>query len=294
MDRKICLITGANSGIGKAACVQMLQKGYSVVMACRNEKRGRQALEDVIKQSGSNAAELLILDMSLQSSIKRAAQQYMAKYDTLDVLISNAAAFDMSQKELVKTPEGIESIWATNHLGPVLLVDELLEPLKKSGQGRIITVASQGLVMHPLLKVDIMDPEFEKRHFSVAKAYYQSKLAQVMYTYWLAEKLKDTGITVNCIRVTNVRVDVSRYPNISKAAKLAYSIKSKKSIAPEKMAETYVWLATAPELNTTTGKYFGHHNDNVNSSPYSRDEQQITALMERTYEYFKQRRNEVV
>lgn len=288
MDKKVCMITGANSGIGKAACVQMMKKGYHVVMACRSIQRGAEALEDVKRQSGSNAAELLVVDMSLQSSIRKAVREFKAKHEALDVLISNAAAFDLSQKAPVKTAEGIESVWAANQLGPVLLVDELLDSLKNSPQARIIIVASQGLVMHPSLKVDIDDPEFEKRRYKVSKPYYQSKLAQVMYTYWLADKLKDTDITVNCVRVTSVKIDINRYPNLSKVAKLAYSVKSKKSISPEQMAETYVWLATEPELDRVTGKYFDHHNQTVDSSAYSKEPQQIEAVMKRTYEYFSQ------
>ncbi len=238
MDKKICLITGANSGIGKAASLQMLQKGYYVVMACRDEERGNEALLDAIKQSGSDAAELLVIDMALQSSVRSAARVFKERHGTLDVLISNAAAFDVSQKVPLKTAEGIETIWATNHLGPVLLVDELTEPLRRSGSARILTVASQGLVLHPGLRVDLDDPESEKRPFHVSKAYYQSKLAQVMFTYWLADKLKLEGITVNCVRVTNVKIDINRYPNLSHIAQWAYAIKSKKSISPEQMAET--------------------------------------------------------
>jgi NAD(P)-dependent dehydrogenase (short-subunit alcohol dehydrogenase family) len=180
MNAKVCLITGANAGIGKAASVKMLQKGYHVVMACRSAERGRYALEEVKKQSGSEAAELLVMDMSLQSSICEAVQEFRAKHNALDVLISNAAAFDITQKTAIKTSEGIESVWATNHIGPVLLIDKMLDLLRNSEQGRIITVASQGLIMHPLLKVDLDDPEFKKRHYSVSKAYYQSKLAQVI------------------------------------------------------------------------------------------------------------------
>ena len=288
MDTKVCLITGANSGIGKAASVQMLQNGYHVVMACRSERRGKEAMDEAKRQSGSDAVELLVVDMSLQSSIRQAAREFKAKHNMLDVLISNAAAFDLSQKTPMKTAEGIESVWATNQLGPVLLVDELMQPLKNSPQGRIITVASQGLVVHPRMMVDIDDPEFEKRRFSISKAYYQSKLAQVMYTYWLADKLKDTNITVNCVRVTSVKVVISRYPNLSKIAKMAYSVKSKKSISPEQMAKAYVWLATEPELGRVTGKYFDHHNQTVDSSAYSKEPQQIEALMKRTYEYFSQ------
>jgi NAD(P)-dependent dehydrogenase (short-subunit alcohol dehydrogenase family) len=287
MNQKTYLITGANSGIGKAACVQILKKGYRVVMACRSEERGRKAMEDAMRQSGSGAAELLIVDMSLMSSVRSAAREFREKHGALDVLISNAASFDISQKAPVKTAEGIESIWAANHLGPVLLADELLEPLKKSVQGRIITVASQGLVIHPFLKIDIEDPEFERRVFSVPKAYYQSKLAQVMYTYWMAERLKDTRVTVNCIRVTNVKVDISRYPGLSTISRLAYNVKSKKAISPEEMAETYLWLAEAPELCMVTGKYFDHHRREAESSRHSKDAENFGQLIKKTYGYLK-------
>jgi len=116
---KTCLITGANAGIGKAAAVQMAQKGYRVIMACRSVERGQSALFDVKKQSGSSDVSLLTVDMSLQSSIRHMARQFYETYDALDVLISNAAAFDISQKQAIKTAEGIESVWATNHLGPI-------------------------------------------------------------------------------------------------------------------------------------------------------------------------------
>jgi NAD(P)-dependent dehydrogenase (short-subunit alcohol dehydrogenase family) len=98
----------------------------------------------------------------------------------LDVLIHNAATFDIRQKERVLTEEGIEKVWATNHVGPVLLTDLLLPAVKRSEQGRIITISSKGLISYPFLRVDLADAEFARRKFSVQKAYYQSKLAQVM------------------------------------------------------------------------------------------------------------------
>ncbi len=286
MDKKICLITGANAGIGKAAAVQLAAQGCHVVMVCRDSERGQQALEDVRKAGGNGSAELMIADMSLQSSIRELAEAY--PYDKLDVLISNAAAFDLAQKLPQKTAEGIESVWATNHIGPVLLVDLFLERLKSSGQGRILTVASQGLVMHPGLKIRFDDPEFEKGGFSVAKAYYHSKLAQVMYTFWLANELSGTGVTANCIRVTNVKVDVSRYPGLSRLAKFAYSIKSKKSISPEEMAKTYVYLALSEDVDGVTGRYYDHHQKPVEPSAYSCDKTEAAKLMELTRTYIRQ------
>ena len=288
MDKKICMITGANAGIGKAAAIQIAQKGFHVVMVCRDEKRGQQALEEVKQKSGSDFVELMVADMSLQSSIRQMAQLFTSKYDRLDVLISNAAAFDMAQKKPAVTKEGIESVWATNHIGPVLMIKLLMEPLKKSPQGRILTVASQGLMLHPFLKVDLIDPEYQKRKFDMASAYYQSKLAQVMYTYWLSNQLKDSNITVNCIRVTNVAIDINRYPNLSKLHRFAYSIKSKKSITPEEMAETYTYLTTSSTVDKVTGKYYDQYRKQVQSSKYSCDKDNIENVINLTMSYIKE------
>ena len=287
MTQKICIITGANSGIGKAAAIQIAQKGYRVIMACRNQERGEAALQDVKQQSGSDAVELMLVDMSSQASIRAFADAYLAKYDVLDVLIQNAAMFDINQKEIVFTDEGIERVWATNHIGPVLLDSLLLDALKRSEQGRIITISSKGLVVYPFLKINLEDPEFRNRKFSVQKAYYQSKQAQVMYTYWLAEKLKDTAVTVNAIRVTNVQIDVdARYPMQNKWLRKMYSMKSKFSITPAQMAETYTYLATSPEVATTTGTYYDDPKHTVSSNGYSKKPENIEALMELTMRYF--------
>ena len=286
MKQKTCIITGANSGIGKEAAVQIAQKGYRVIMACRSQARGEAALQDVRRESGSNDVELMLLDMSLQSSIRAFAEAFLAKYEVLDVLIHNAAMFDIRQKERVLTEEGVEKVWATNHVGPVLLTDLLLPAVQRSEQGRIITISSKGLVSYPFLQVDLADPEFARRKFSVQKAYYQSKLAQVMYTYWLAERLGDTAVTVNSIRVTNVRIDVdARYPNMPKLARKAYALKSKSAISPAEMAQTYTYLATSPEVSRTTGAYFDDPEHIVQSSKYSRDKRNIEQVMAMTMGY---------
>jgi NAD(P)-dependent dehydrogenase (short-subunit alcohol dehydrogenase family) len=289
MTGKICIITGANSGIGKAAAIQIAQAGHHVILACRNPDRGESALQEVREQSGNDVAELMIVDMSLRSSIRAFAEEYRAKYDKLDVLVHNAAAFDTSRKEPIFTEEGVESIWATNHLGPVLLTDLLLEPITRSEQGRIITISSKGLIAYPFLKVDLEDPEFRKRKFSVQKAYYQSKLAQVMYTYWFADKLRDTAVTVNSIRVTNVKIDVdSRYPDISRLARMSYALKSSFAITPEEMAKTYTFLALSDEVSGTTGAYFDDPSHMVSSSGYSRDKENIEGVMVLTLRYLQE------
>jgi len=288
------MITGANTGIGKATAIQIAQQGHHVIMACRNPQKGEAALHEVRTKAKSDAVELMIVDMSLQSSIHALADAYLAKYDRLDVLIHNAAVFDITQKTAVSTSEGIESIWATNHLGPVLLTELLWDALKQSERGRVITIASKGLMAKPFLKVDLDDPEFRKRPFSVEKAYYQSKRAQVMYTYWLVEEAKDTAVTVNSIRVPAVRVDMSKYEHLPMFLKKVYAFKSKFALSPEEMAEVYTYLAVADEVSQVTDVYFDEKKRPVTPVKYAQQTENIVAVMDLTMRYLshKQERME--
>lgn len=282
---KTCFITGANAGIGKAAAIQIAEKGYRVFIGSRNQERGEKALAEIKAASKSEKVTLVLIDLSSKKSILSAIETLKSKCEALDVLIHNAAAFDISQKKPIYTAEGIESIWMTNHLGPVILTANLLPLLYKSGQGRVITIASKGLIMHPKLKVDLLDPEFKTRKFSVPKAYYQSKLAQVMFTYKLAQKQKENNVTANCIRVTSVKIDISRYPNVSPFMKWIYKLKSKSALTPEQMAKTYTYLATDPELKNITGKYFDENRKQVSSSKYSMDDNNIKDVMKLSHVY---------
>ncbi len=288
MNKKICIITGANSGIGKAAAIQIAQQGYHTILACRNPEKGQTALREIEAISSTLSLELMIVDMSLQSSIREFSKTFLQKYERLDVLIHNAAIFDITQKEASYTAEGIEAVWATNHVGPVLLTNLLLDALKKSSQGRLITIASKGLQAKPFLKIDLADPEFRKKRFKIVDAYYQSKRAQVMYTYWLAKKLKETDITVNCIRVPAVRVDISKYSNLPSIIRFLYSIKSKFALSPEEMAETYTYLATSDEVQSVTGKYFDEKRKMVKSNKYTCQPENIEKVMALTQSYLKQ------
>ncbi len=279
MDKGVCIITGANSGIGFEATKQIADEHYHVIMACRNQKRGEEAVEKIITEDPSRSVELMVVDMSSQESIRAFAEQVKSSYPTIDVLIHNAASFDISQKEAKCTVDGIESIWATNHLGPVLLTELLLGQLRAAQEGRVIMIASKGLLMKPFLKIRLDDPEFNKGKFSVTNAYYHAKRAQVMYTYYLAKRLKNTSVTANCIRVTNVKVDISRYPNVSNFMKKLYLLKSKKAISPEQMAQTYKYLALSSNLKGISGLYFDEHQQPVKSIPYTYNEANQQALM---------------
>ena len=284
MKQKVCVITGANSGIGKQAAIQFASAGYLVVLGCRNKIRGELALQDILTTSGGSAM-LLLVDMGLKASILEFAKQLRARFDTIDVLIHNAAVFDLAQKERQLTSEGVESVWMTNHIGPVLLTEQLLSLLQNSDDGRVLLIASKGLLAMPGLTVDLQDSEFAHRRFTVTKAYYQSKLAQIMYGQWLAAKLAGTNITVNSIRVPAVQIDLARHTGVSSFQKWLYAIKSKHALAPAQMAETYVYLGTSPTMRGKTGGYYDEHHKNVSAGRYAENPQNIAAVMQLTNRY---------
>jgi NAD(P)-dependent dehydrogenase (short-subunit alcohol dehydrogenase family) len=268
LENKTIIVTGANSGIGKAAAIQLAKLGATVIMACRSLERGEKALEEVRDRSASQKVALMQIDLSSQSSIRKFAEDYKAQYSKLDVLIHNAANFDHTLKTPTMTKDNIETIFATNHVGVVLLTHLLVDLLKKSAPSRIITVASKGLMMYPLLDIEFDNLNGERK-FNMQHAYYHSKLAQVMYTYDLAEQLKETGVTVNCVRVTNVAFPDERLIHLPVWMRKIYNLKRKMAITPERQAETYVYLAAAPELEKITGGYWDENNKQVNSNKNS-------------------------
>ncbi len=268
LENKTIIVTGANSGIGKAAVIQLASLGATVIMACRSMERGQKALEEVRGLSKSENVVFIQLDMSSLASIRKFAEEFKTKHNRLDVLIHNAANFDHSLKKTSLTEDNIEKIFATNHVGIVLLTQLLLDLLKQSAPSRIITVASKGLTLFPSLDIEFDNLNGERK-FSTEHAYYHSKLSQVMFTYDLAEQLKNTGVTVNCVRVTNVAIPDERLTHLPVWQRSLYKLKRKMSITPERQAETYVYLATAPEVEKISGGYWDENNKQVNSSKNS-------------------------
>lgn len=239
---RVILITGANSGIGKAAAIQLAKYGATVVMACRSKERGAQALVDVRQAANSLQVYLMQVDLSSQESIREFARLFLERYQQLHVLIHNAANFDHTQKRPVLTEDGVETVFATNHLGPFLMTHLLLDRLKASAPSRIITVASKGLISYPFLDIEF-DNLNGDRKFNLQHAYYHAKQAQVMFTFDLAERLRGTGVSVHCVRVGNVAIPDERLAHLPRWMLKMYEAKRKFSITPEKMAETYTWLA---------------------------------------------------
>jgi len=238
---KKVIITGGNSGIGYQAAKQLAEKDWSVTLFCRRKEAAEQACEKICQQTGNPHVNYILVDLSEMKSVKEAVEQYIQKEDVLDVLINNAADFDLSVKKPILTMEGLEKQFATNVVAPFLLSTLLKGSLEKSKSGRIINISSQGLMLYPFMKLDFENLAGQK-HYSPAKTYYQNKLALLMLSLYMRKHWK--GIKIQAIRVTNVKVDMRRYDHLSAFMKKLYKIKSRFSISPEEMAKVYTALST--------------------------------------------------
>jgi len=241
MHGKVCLITGSNAGIGKATALGLAQMGATIVMVSRDKTRGEAARAEVIARSGNERVDLLLADLSAQSSIRQLTQEVIERYPQLHVLINNAG---IAQSKRTVTVDGIETIFAVNYLAPFLLTNLLLDRLKASAPARIINVAS--MANRPL---DFDDLQHEKR-FSNMQAYSRSKFAVFLFTHELARRLEGTGVTVNCLHPGVVATNLLR--GFSWLAPLAFPFIT----SPQKGAETSIYLASSPEVGGVSGKYF--------------------------------------
>jgi len=190
MKDKVVMITGANSGIGKAASLALAKMGANVVMVTRNKEKGEAARAEIIKKSQNNSVDLLMADLSSLESVRKLAAEFEKKYSKLHVLVNNAGLFNQRRKV---TTDGYENTFATNYLAPFLLTNLQLPTLEASAPSRIINVSSVG---HYNGHVNFDDLNLEK-DYGGWKAYGQSKLALVLFTHELAKKLQGTGVTVN-------------------------------------------------------------------------------------------------
>ncbi|MBP2621832.1 SDR family NAD(P)-dependent oxidoreductase [Streptococcus panodentis] len=238
---KKALITGGNSGIGYQAVKQLAEKGWQVTMLCRRKEAAERACQEIIQQTGHPHVSYLLADLADMESIRQAVSRYRQEQQTLDVLINNAADFDLSVKEPIITKDGLEKQFATNVAAPFLLSQLLRDLLEQSEDGRILNISSQGLMLYPFLKLDFDNLKGQK-HYSPAQTYYQNKLALLMLSLYLRRQW--TAIKIQAVRVTNVKVDMRRYAHLKVLARKLYKIKSKFSISPEQMARVYTMLAT--------------------------------------------------
>lgn len=247
-NEKVVLITGANSGMGKASAVEMAKRGYKVVMLCRDLKRGEEALRDVIEKSGSRLVYLEICDLGSLTEIRKFCRSFKEKYSSLNILINNAGVI-LPKRHLTK--DGYELQFGVNHLGHFLVTNLLLDLILKSPPARIINVSSGA---HKIGKIYFEDINLEKS-YSTIKAYSRSKLANILFTYELARRLKGTGVTVNCLHPGAVATKMGISRDTGFGTLLTTMLKPFFQ-TPEKGAETAIYLATASEVEKVTGKYF--------------------------------------
>ncbi len=245
MRGKVVLITGGTSGIGKAAATALATMGAEIVIVGRNPERGEKAAEEIRRASGGKV-DLALADLSSQREVRWLAEEFRRRYGRLDVLINNAG---LVQSERTETADGIETTLATNHLAPFLLTNLLLDVLKESAPSRVVTVSSEAQRW-----ASGLDDLQSKEKYRGMPVYGKSKLANIMFTYDLAEKLAGTGVTATCMHpgAVNTRFGLN---NRGFGTILFRALKPFMR-SPEQGADTLVWLASSPEAEGLTGLYF--------------------------------------
>lgn len=252
MKNKIVVITGANSGIGKATAEAIAAMGATTVMICRSADKGEQARQDIVRKTQNNQVFLELCDLSSQADIHRFGLVFRQKYPSIDVLINNAGAI-FGKREL--THEGVERTFATNHIGYFLLTHYLLDAVKNSEMRRIVNVSSlaHGFVLGGVPWDDLM---LEKRRYRQFDAYGISKLFNVFFTRHLSKILAEeqSGVTVNCLHPgtigSNFGSSGSKF--FSWLARLARPLLG----STDSGAKTSVYLATSPDVKHISGEYF--------------------------------------
>ena len=263
MTGKTCLVTGANSGIGKETALGLARMGARVVLVCRNPQKGEHALADIQRETGSTQLELLRADMASLESVRALAAQVRQRGPRLDVLINNAGAAVPSRTLSV---DGIELTVAGNHLGPALLTLLLLDLLRSSAPSRIVNVSSEA---QRNARLDMDDLQFARRQYNGLAAYAQSKLLMNAFTFELARRLEGTGVTVNCLHPGVVSTNI--WPaDAPWFFKLAVGVMKPFMLSAKRGADVSLYLATSPDVASVTGQYFVKSKP-ADSHPLSRD-----------------------
>lgn len=273
MQDKVCLITGAGSGIGKATAVGLARMGATVVMVARDRDRGEEARVEIAAASGNKKVDLMVADLSSQAQVRRLAQEVRTHHAHLHVLINNAG---IARTRRTQTVDGVETTFAVNYLAPFLLTNLLLDMLKASAPARIVNVAGDFHRKATIRFDDLMS----EHDYDYQRANNQAKLALILFTYELSRRLEGTQVTVNCLHPGPVATDAPlKDPNLSGMAKWMYRLVRVFFLNPEKGAATSIFLASSPDVEGVTGKYFIKQKA-VKSSPESYD----TAIARRLWE----------
>ncbi len=243
---KTCLITGANTGIGKETTRQLAALGTRVIMVCRNQEKGAHAKAEIIQTTDNENIELLICDLASLKDVKRFTDEFLQTHANLHVLINNAGVFHMKR---TTTCDGYESTFAVNYLAHYYLTELLLPLLKKSSPSRIINLSSN---IHRSFKIKMKDPLLEKGYMG-QQAYSNSKTAMVLFTNKLVRELEGTKVTVNSVNPGHVKTQMTTVGLSKWFRKIADLIPTR---TIKQSAETSVYTASSNDLKGITGKYF--------------------------------------
>ncbi|NPD89281.1 MAG: SDR family oxidoreductase [Asgard group archaeon] len=248
MKDRTVIITGANAGIGKATAFKIAEMEANVILVCRNIKKGEQTLKEIQESTNNNNLDLMICDFSSLKSIKSFVSNFKEKYDKLDVLINNHGAFFL-RKQL--TEDGVESTFAVNHLGYFSLTLQMLESLKAGTKPRIVNVSSSS--NYRIKEWELDDYNWDNRKYNMMKAYAESKLYNILFTFLLAKKLKETNITANCLHPGYIKTNIGLN---SPFLRLLRPLVKIKAMPLEEGAKTSVYLATSKKAEGATGKFY--------------------------------------
>jgi retinol dehydrogenase 12 len=270
MTGKVCLITGATSGIGWETAHALATQGAMVALVGRDAERTRKAIDEIRASAPNAQIESYLADLSAQEQVRRLAQEFQSRHDRLDVLINDAGAMFPTHRESV---DGIEMTLALNHLAPFLLTNLLLDTLKASAPSRIVTVSSDA---HQSARINFDDLQLA-RGYGPWRAYGQSKLMNVLFTNELALRLAGTGVTANTLHPGFVASNFGKSEGPFWAA--AFTLMRPFMISAEKGAQTVIYLASSPDVADATGGYYVNCKP-ARSSSIARDEAAARRLWE--------------
>jgi NAD(P)-dependent dehydrogenase (short-subunit alcohol dehydrogenase family) len=250
IDGKIAIVTGGNSGIGKETAVDLAKRGGKVYIACRDIKRGEDALKEIKERSNSDNVHFLQLDLASLDSVREFSRKFHEVEDQLHILVNNAGIMACPKG---KTKDGFELQLGTNHLGHFLLTNLLLDLLKSASPSRVIVVSALAHKWGSLNKDDLMGENSYNRF----KAYIQSKLANNLFTHELAKKLQGTGVTANCLHPGIIVTNIIQHLSSNETVKSYLEPVFKQILnTPKEGAQTSICLAVDPDLAEVSGKYF--------------------------------------
>lgn len=271
MRSKICLVTGATSGIGKQTALELAGMGATVVLVGRNPEKCLQTKAELQSAIPKAEFDYLVADLSSLDQIRKLAEEFKRRYERLNVLVNNAGALFLRRSVSV---DGFEMTFAVNHLNYFLLTNLLMNTLFASAPARIVNVASKS---HLNSALDFNDLQ-TKQGYEIRKAYGRSKFANVIFTYELAKRLSGTGVTANVLHPGLVVTNMGK--NNGLVAKILQPIYLKwRGIPVEEGARTAVYLASSPEVEGVTGKYF-YKEGALESDPATYDEANWKRLWE--------------